>query len=56
MDLEMTVAQLIVELQKQNQEAKISVITVGNNNEWEYTSNPKVTNHVNRFGETVWIQ
>lgn len=52
----MTVAQLIAELQKHNQEARIMVISVGNKNEWEYSSNPKVTNSHNMFGETVWIQ
>lgn len=54
--MRVTVKELIEELQKKNQDAKIQIITVGNNNQWEYTGNPKVTSHKNMFGETVWIQ
>ena len=25
-------------------------------NEWDYTSNPKITTNSNMFGKTVWIQ
>ncbi|WP_433943488.1 hypothetical protein [Paenibacillus sp. SN-8-1] len=52
----MKVKELIEKLQEKNPEAEVSVITVGNKNQWEYTSNPKVTSHKNSFGETVWIQ
>jgi hypothetical protein len=53
---DMTVKELIAELEKQSPDAQISVITVGKRNEWEYTSTPKVTSNKNMFGETVWIQ
>ncbi|MNC28361.1 hypothetical protein D3C81_2332180 [compost metagenome] len=52
----MKVKELIEELSKKNPEAKISVITVRNRDQWEYTSNPKITSNKNSFGETVWIQ
>jgi hypothetical protein len=52
----MTVKELIEELKKYNQDAQIMTITVGNRNEWDYTSEPKLTTHKNMFGETVWIQ
>ncbi|MGN0022219.1 MAG: hypothetical protein ACI35Z_15560 [Sphingobacterium hotanense] len=52
----MKVKELIAKLQEKNPEAEISVITVGSGNQWEYTSDPKVTSHKNIFGETVWIQ
>lgn len=52
----MKVKELIEKLQTKNPEAEISVITLGNRNEPEYTSEPKVTSHKNMFGETVWIQ
>lgn len=52
----MTVKELIEKLQEKNPNAEISVITLGNRNEPEYTSNPKVISHKNMFGETVWIQ
>lgn len=52
----MTVKELIEKLQEKNPDAQISVITIGSGNQWEYTSNPKVTSHKNMFGETVWIQ
>jgi len=51
----MTVSELIKELGKQNPQATISVLTI-QNGQSTYTSNPKVSSHKNRFGETVWIQ
>ena len=54
--MKMTVKDLIEELKKYNEDAKIVTITVGNMNEWNYTSNPKITTNKNMFGETVWIQ
>lgn len=54
--MEMTVKELIKELEKFNPDAKIVSITVGNYNEWEYTSNPKLSNHKNMFGERVFIK
>jgi len=52
----MKVSELIKLLQEKNPDAEISVVTATNTNSWEYTSNPKVTSHKNRSGETVWIQ
>lgn|GEM_PF-6730323 len=52
----MKVKDLIQKLQEKNPDAEISVITVGRGDQWEYTSEPKVTSHKNSFGETVWIQ
>lgn len=54
--MEMTVKELIEKLKEFNQDAKIITITVGKNNNWEYTSNPKVSQSKNMFGEKVWIQ
>ncbi len=51
----MKVKELIKELEKQNPEAEISVITI-RKGKTDYTSTPKVTSHKNMFGETVWIQ
>lgn len=51
----MTVKELIEKLQEFNQDAKVCTITVGNRNEWEYTNNPKLSNNINMFGETVFI-
>lgn len=52
----MTVKELIEQLEKQNPEAKIQTITVGNMNEWQYTDSPKILQSKNMFGEVVWIQ
>ena len=51
----MTVKELIEELQKYNQDAKVVSITVGNKNEWSHTSELKLTTSKNMFGEKVWI-
>ena len=52
----MLVKDLINELQKHNPDAKVVSITVGNQNDWEYTSEPKITTSKNMSGEKVWIQ
>lgn len=52
----MTVKELIEKLEEFNQDAEIITITVGNRNEWDYTSEPKVSTSKNMFGEKVWIQ
>ena len=54
--MEMTVKELINKLKEFSPDAKIVSITVGNHNDWEYTSNPKVSSHVNMFGESVFIK
>lgn len=54
--MELTVKELIEKLKEFNQDAKIVTITVGNRNEWEYTSSPKVVSTKNMFGERVFIQ
>jgi hypothetical protein len=51
----MTVKELIEKLQAFNPDAKIVSITVGSRNEWEYTSEPKLSTNSNMFGERVWI-
>jgi hypothetical protein len=54
--MEMTVSELIKKLQECNPDAKVVTITVGNRNEWEYTSNPVLKSNKNSFGERVFIQ
>lgn len=51
----MTVKELIEELKKCNQDSEILTITVGSNNEWEYTNTPKISDSQNSFGSRVWI-
>jgi hypothetical protein len=52
----MTVKELIEKLQEFNPDSKVVTITVCNRDEWEYTSNPKLSTHTNMFGERVFIQ
>lgn len=52
----MTVKELIEELQKQNPNAKVSILSISSNDEMHYTSSPKISSHENMFGETVFIQ
>lgn len=54
--MKMTVKELIEKLQEFNPEATVVAITIGNRNEWEYTSDPKLSSHTNMFGERVFIQ
>jgi len=51
----MTVEQLTEKLKEHNPKAKVVSITVNNINEWEYTSEPKLNTHKNKFGEQVFI-
>lgn len=51
----MTVKELIERLQKYNLDAEIVTITIGNRNEWDYTSEPKLSATKNMFGERVYI-
>ncbi|WP_337033231.1 hypothetical protein [Paenibacillus illinoisensis] len=52
----MKVKDLIAKLQEQNQDAEIITITIGNNNVWEYTSEPEIKKSENSYGKKVWIQ
>ena len=51
----MTVKELIEKLKEVNQDSEILTITVESNNDWNYTSEPKISESVNSFGSKVWI-
>lgn len=55
-EIDMKVKDLIAKLQEQNQDAEIITITIGNNNVWEYTSEPEIKKSENSYGKKVWIQ
>lgn len=52
----MKVKELIEALKEQDQDAEISIITIGSNNEWERTSEPEITSHKNMFGHWVFVE